>query len=237
MNKILIVMLMFGILLFGCLGEPQTPPDEPEEEEPDEPEPVPNPTFTITGPNDGQVIMTTEEFTDLTVSIAVQNLVVKPPGGSAEKGYGHFHFTLDDGSPIVVSSKTHTLSGISPGEHTLKVELMNNDHTQYSPPIVATVSFTVEEEITEYQPKEIEVVIKDFAYEPEETNAMVGDTIVWNNEGRYPRAAICEGAFDTGMIAPGESKSTTLDKAISCDFFTPNYPSMVGKLTVTEPEE
>jgi len=231
MKKMFIAMLLFGILMFGCLGEPETPPEEPEEV-PEEPVAVPDPSFAVTSPADGVVIKTTEEFTDVTVSLAVQNLIVKPPGGSAEKGYGHFHFTLDQGSPVVVSSKTHTLIGLEPGEHTLMIELMNNDHSAYSPAITRTVSFTIEEEATEYQPKELEVVIRDFSYEPEDVSATVGDTIVWKNEGRYPRAAMCDGMFDTKMIAPGESSSTTMEKAFSCDFFTPNYPTMTGHITV-----
>ncbi len=236
MNKLLIAIIVFGMLLFGCTEGPSPveEEEEPEKEETEVPETVPDPSFTITSPNYGQIIKTDKEFTDISVSLSVQDLIVKPPGGSAEKGYGHFHFILDEGSPIVVSSKSHTLSGVSPGEHTLKVELMNNDHTPYSPPISESVSFVVDMEQTEYQPAEHEVIINDFSYEPDTLNVKVGDAVVWKNEGKFPRSATCKGFFDTRMISPGESESVIFEKEFSCDYFASNYPLMKGRITVEE---
>ena len=124
MDKLIISMLLFSILLFGCLGEPEVPDEMPEEEEEQPEQVVPTPTFTIASPAQGEVVKSSEEFADVVVSISAQNLVVKAPGGAANKGDGHFNFVLDGGEVIVVSGKTYTLTGLSSGSHTLEVELI-----------------------------------------------------------------------------------------------------------------
>ena len=85
-------------------------------------------------------------------------------GGANKPGAGHLHFSLDDGkydtpkysgpngklavqlgvdgmySPA--TEPTITYSGLPPGEHTLEVELVNNDHSETG--TSATTSFTVQ---------------------------------------------------------------------------------------------
>ncbi len=233
MNKIIISMLLFSILLFGCLGEPEAP-EEPEEETPPEEEYVPNPTFTIVNPENGMTITTNEEFAEITVSISAQNLVVKSPGGSAKKGEGHFHFMLDGGDPIIVSTKTYTLVGLEDGDHSLTVALMNNDHTPYG--VSNTVSFAIERENLEYVPEEYEVSIKDFSYEPEELTVNVDDKVTFVNDGAYPRSATCfvdgEQVFDSEIIGPGEKATVTMETAADCEYYSLTHMAMKGHMTI-----
>jgi hypothetical protein len=85
-------------------------------------------------------------------------------GGAKEEGAGHLHFSMDDGrydtpkysgangklavqlgvdgqySPATEPAITYT--GLPPGEHTLEVDLVNNDHSETG--TSATTTFTVE---------------------------------------------------------------------------------------------
>jgi hypothetical protein len=61
-------------------------------------------------------------------------------------GQGHVHVWLDDQNPtndtakMVVTDNT-IYSDVPAGNHTLKAELVNNDHTSFNPPELVTVSF------------------------------------------------------------------------------------------------
>lgn len=238
MEKIIISMLLCSILLFGCIdlgGGSQEVPDETVEE-PEVKENVPNPAFNIVSPLDGETITSDEEFSEVTVSIAVQNLVLKTPGGSAKKGEGHFHFVLDNGDPVIVTTKTYTLKGLESGEHTLKVELMNNDHTPYSPSVKRTVKFTIEGGAREYEPTDYTVKIKDFSYEPANIVVNVGDRVTWVNEGAYPRSATCSGKFDTMVIAPKQNATITMDQPLDCEYFSLTHMAMKGHIKVEKVE-
>ncbi|MFH1394004.1 MAG: plastocyanin/azurin family copper-binding protein [Candidatus Micrarchaeota archaeon] len=240
MSKLIISMLLFSILLFGCLGEPEVPEEPEGETPPGEDVTIPMPSFTIVSPAAGAVVKSAEENAEVTVSVSAMNLIIKTPGGAAKKGEGHFHFMLDGGNAIVVSEKTYTLTGINPGTHTLRIELMNNDHTAYSPPIVKEVTFTVEYEPAEYLPQEYTVKIKDFAFEPAQITVNVDDVVTWVNEGAYPRSATCylNGVeiFDSDIIGPGEQASVTMKKAVTCEYYALTYMAMKGHITV-EPHD
>ncbi len=95
----------------------------------------------ILKPADGEVI----KGTDITIAIQTKNLVVKKAGDAPEYGEGHFHISLDDGQYIMIFSNTYVLREVSPGEHELEVELRNNDHTAYNPPIEKKVRFTTKQ--------------------------------------------------------------------------------------------
>lgn len=236
MNKIIISLLLVSVLLFGCIDLGGDQPEEEPEEEPEVEKPVPDPTFSIVGPADGDVIYTEREFSEVTVSLTVQNLMLKSPTGAAKKGEGHFHITVDNGDPIVVTTKTYTLTGLEQGEHDVKVELMNNDHSSYYPRVIREVSFTIERENVEYEPKEYTVTINDFDYEPSDITVNVGDKVTWVNNGAYPRSATCTDGFDTKVIAPGESATLVMDKALDCDYFALTHRVMKAHITVNEVE-
>ena len=57
-------------------------------------------------------------------------------------GEGHVHFTLD-GEPFKMSVEpNYTYEGVTPGEHTLEAELVQNDTKPFSPPVKQEIVFT-----------------------------------------------------------------------------------------------
>lgn len=61
-------------------------------------------------------------------------------------GQGHIHVWLDDQNPTAESAAkviedNFTFSDVPAGDHTLKAELVNNNHTSLTPPQVVTVQF------------------------------------------------------------------------------------------------
>ncbi len=232
-----LLVLVFGIMLltFGCIdlgGE------APEEEQPVEPVPEPvvrAPSFSIISPDEGEVISTDGEYGSLDVVLSTSDLIIKPDGSSPNKiGEGHFSVAVDGGEAVHVFSKTHTLEGVGAGSHTLRVELLNNDHTSYSPPVIRTVNFYVEESSAEYIPKDYTVTINDFSYDPETITVTRGDRVTWENKGAYPRSATHTGVFDTEVIAPGESATVTIDTVGTFEYYSLTYMAMKGTVVVEE---
>lgn len=97
---------------------------------------------------------------DVLVAIAVRGFnVVDKLGEDAKKGEGHVHYYLDvaqipttpgkaavtddDETYHATASTSHTWTDVEPGEHTLGVQLVNNDHTPLEPPSTHEVQITV----------------------------------------------------------------------------------------------
>ena len=57
-------------------------------------------------------------------------------------GEGHLHLMLDL-QPLVIwdRAEPYTFTNVPPGQHELKVELANNDHSSLAPPVVQTIQF------------------------------------------------------------------------------------------------
>ncbi|MDD5172061.1 MAG: hypothetical protein PHF60_03425 [Candidatus ainarchaeum sp.] len=234
---------LFGItvaflLIAGCLGvgeQPQNVTNETNETPP--PPPVKVPSFTITSPGQGETVLIQGDTGDITLLISTQNLLLKQPGGVAKNGEGHFKITVDNGNPLTVSTKTYVLSGMTVGEHTVKVELYNNDRTSYSPSISKQVTFNVEKEKpAEYIPQEYTVSIEDFAYDPADITVKVGDSVTWDNTGAYPRSATCfingKQVFDTTVLGPGKSATIKMVETMECEYYSVTHVAMKGHITV-----
>jgi hypothetical protein len=111
-----------------------------------------DPSLTVVAPADGAVV----DGGSVTVSFRVSDFKIVPsPVPVSEFGKrpdlnrpneGHIHLVLDL-QPLVVwgSEESYTFDGVAPGEHLLKVELANNDHSSLAPPVVRTVRFQVRE--------------------------------------------------------------------------------------------
>ncbi|OGN93026.1 MAG: hypothetical protein A2Z75_07950 [Chloroflexi bacterium RBG_13_50_10] len=95
---------------------------------------------------------------DVNVTVSVSNFNVVDKQGQANiAGQGHIHYFLDvvapttAGVPAVpasgtwahVSALTNTFSNVEPGTHSISVELVNNDHTPLTPPVVANITIGV----------------------------------------------------------------------------------------------
>jgi len=75
---------------------------------------------------------------DATVSISVDNFTVGNGTGD-----GHWHYTLDGGSEVMVyDTNDVSLTGLANGEHTLVAWLVDNSHTALDPAVEETITFT-----------------------------------------------------------------------------------------------
>jgi plastocyanin len=233
--KMLVLALGILILLSGCIDLGGEVPEEEEEAAP-APEPVARtPSFTIVSPDEGEVITTETDYGSIDVALSTSDLIIKPEGSAPNKvGEGHFAISVDDGDTLHIFSKTYILEGVEPGSHTLRVELLHNDHTSYSPPTVKTVNFYVEKVSTEYVPKDYTVTIHDFNYEPETITVNVGDRVTWVNEGSYPRSATYTGVFDTEVISPGNSATVAMKTAGTFEYYSLTHMAMKGTVVVEE---
>lgn len=105
-------------------------------------EAVANPSLGIDSPSDGDFIL----GTDVDVSLTVQNFTVGAVGSGAD---GHIHYTVDGGSnQIKYDTNPITLSGLSYGEHTVSLELVDDGHNALDPAVTSSLTFTTYKEQT-----------------------------------------------------------------------------------------
>ena len=107
-----------------------------------------SPELVVSAPAEGATIT----GTDVAVTFQVSGVRLVPSGvplteagkrpDANRPGEGHLHFMLDL-LPIVVweRGEPYTFSNITPGDHQLMVELVNNDHSPLSPPVVRQIRF------------------------------------------------------------------------------------------------
>lgn len=79
------------------------------------------------------------------VSFAVTNFVLTEPVGQPKAlNTGHMHIFLD-GAYIGQATSVNSIQfiGLSPGTHTIKLELVNNDHSPLSPDVSKSITVTV----------------------------------------------------------------------------------------------
>jgi hypothetical protein len=87
----------------------------------------------------------------VTVTVAVQNFKLVAPGGPNVPGEGHYHVYLDGatGGNYLAAGQTPTKPvtipvGTTPGAHTLRVNISNNDHSPLTPPVEEILPITVQ---------------------------------------------------------------------------------------------
>jgi uncharacterized surface protein with fasciclin (FAS1) repeats len=114
------------------------------------------PTVNITAPQEGANLTAP----NVTVTVNVTNFTLVEPRGQANAtNQGHLHFYRDvrvpttPGQPAVIpndtmlwaltANTTYTWTNLTPGAHNFSVQLVNNDHTPLSPPVLDTVNVTV----------------------------------------------------------------------------------------------
>jgi predicted lipoprotein with Yx(FWY)xxD motif len=116
--------------------------------------PIAAPALSIVSPSNGATV----PAGDLTVNVKVDNFnVVDKQGQPNVSGEGHVHFYLDvpapttPGQPAIppsgawahVSGTTFTFTNVTPGTHTITVQLINNDHSPLIPIVTAQATITV----------------------------------------------------------------------------------------------
>jgi hypothetical protein len=85
------------------------------------------------------------DFVASGISIVPSSVPLEQAGLQPEAnrpGEGHVHFMLDTW-PVVVweRNETYVFNDVPPGEHQLMVELVENDHSPLSPPVVQQIRF------------------------------------------------------------------------------------------------
>lgn len=106
------------------------------------------PTLTLTSPTNGAALSgstVTVEFATIEWKIVPSQVDLTDYGKMPElnrPNEGHVHLSLDLW-PLVIwqEAGAYTFTNVPPGEHQLKVELVNNDHSSLSPPVVQVVRF------------------------------------------------------------------------------------------------
>jgi len=235
MKYAILGLLLISLMFFGCTGG-ETPQNVTNDTTPPPPPPKP-PSISIVSPTEGQVVMSPEDTMDVSLTISTQNLILKSPGTAAKYGEGYLKVTIDAESSKAVTSKTYLVSGLSIGAHTIKVEVMNNDRTSYSPAISKQVAFTIEKEKPkEYVPVDYTVSITDKAYEPASITVKVGDRVTWVNKGNMPQTATCfiggKKVFDTQTLASGKNATITMSEMFECDYYSSMFRVVTGKIKV-----
>jgi plastocyanin len=226
-KKLFLVFALFGLLLFGCITQEASPVQK-------NTTPIvtaKRPSFDILSPLEDATITITDTTTDLVVKLRPNNLALVNSGTKNKEGEGHFTITLD-GNSVVTAETTYKFNNLSIGQHTLRVEVKQNDDTSYNPKIVKTITFTIAKEQLVAEPKTYEIGISNFAFSPAEITIAVNDTIVWKNTDQMPHTATSLGNFDTGAIQPGGSDSVTFTKAGVYSYICTIHPNMKGKVTV-----
>lgn len=234
-QQFILGLILASIILMGCTS--QQPVENLTNTTPPPPPPPKTPTISITAPTEGQVMVIPEDTTEVTLTLNTQNLVLKPPGGAAKKGEGHFRVTVDSATPVTVTTKTYLISSLGVGTHTIKVELLNNDRTVYSPAISKEVTITIEKEKPkDYIPQSYTVTVQNFNYQPAEITVKVGDSITFVNAGNFPNSATCflgaRQIFDTNVLGHGQSATITFTDMGECQYYSTTNPSVKGKVTV-----
>lgn len=135
----LFLTLFVALLILSGTGCPGQEPTIQDTSETQTTAPADHPSVEIISPAEGEVVKARQ----VTVRIETKNFRVATPGGAPVPGEGHFHVILDDAEPNITDNDTVTFP-VTSGTHTIKVVLVNNDHTDFSPPVATTVDFSVE---------------------------------------------------------------------------------------------
>lgn len=98
-----------------------------------------DPSLSIASPANNTIF--NPETTTVNISLIILNFVVGTPGAGID---GHIHYSVNGGS-VVMQYDTNpiVLNGLTPGSYNVLVELVNNSHQPLSPPVTASVNFTI----------------------------------------------------------------------------------------------
>jgi plastocyanin len=83
---------------------------------------------------------------------------------------------------------------------------------------------------------EVEVKMKNIAFDPKDVNVKVGQTIKWENEDTVDHNVVAKSGadFKSDLFGKGGTYSTKVTKAGEIDYVCTVHPGMDGKITVTE---
>lgn len=236
-NLFLLLVISGSVfLLFGCVAE-QSAPLENQSSNQTTPAPVLSPSLAIVSPQSGTTFTSDEKTYSVDVSINYQNLVLKSPTQTNKKGEGHIKYFVDDVDMGLIKSKSFTIPSLELGDHTLRVEVLNNDGSLYSPRIFKEVFFTVSpSQNSPSAPSEYVVEILDSGFTPSLLTVHVGDSITFVNKMSSPQSAlsVVNGVelFNTKVIGTNMNSSVTLTYSGEIEYYSFVRPQVKGKLVV-----
>ena len=252
---IIVALLLFS---FACTPTTTTTPATPT--------PKVGPTLKITVPIEGTIV----SAGDVKVSVEVSNFnLVEKRGQANVTSEGHIHYFMDvpaptaAGKPAVTAPGTYAATAATsytwpnpaPGTHTFSAEMVNNDHTPLSPPVVARVMITVAvpppgrptaAPPPSGQPTTINLSAASFAFDKKTLTVPSGArvTVVFENKDSAPHnLGIYQTSEATQVLFRGETIAGA--KTTSYEFTAPATPGtyffrcdihptrMVGELIVT----
>jgi plastocyanin len=168
-----------------------------------------DPGITLTSPADGDTVPTSFPVQITPANFAPTSAL---EGKTNVPGYGHYHVWVD--TPEMPSSLaglalmpgtngfTLDLSAWGEGEHTIRIEPAQNDHTMYDPATPVTFTVTVSADATPAPivspaasaagPAADAVTVQmtdQLRFEPEDVAIAVGQTVTWVNASALPHTA------------------------------------------------
>jgi hypothetical protein len=98
------------------------------------------PSIEITSPESGTV-----NSSSVSLHVAVENLTLDPAavGKDNEEGHGHYHVFVDGEYYDYNATEDFVVSDLTPGDHVIEVELVNNDHSSLDPRVVDYITVNV----------------------------------------------------------------------------------------------
>ena len=100
---------------------------------------VAGPILSIFSPTEGQVLPDTASTT-MDVTFTVSNFTVATAGN----GDGHLHYSVDGGANVMkFDTDPITLTGLALGDHTIYMELVDDNHDPLDPAVNQTVNFSI----------------------------------------------------------------------------------------------
>ena len=99
------------------------------------------PTIDILHPTEGQMVYGNQ----LHLKLDVENIELNGSaiGGTNVPGEGHYHLYINDALIGPYASLDLNLSDLPEGDHNLRVEIRENDHSELDPPVEDQVNFTI----------------------------------------------------------------------------------------------
>jgi hypothetical protein len=95
----------------------------------------------IVQPEPGDVVPTDEVVVEVELTGAT---LAEEASTRVEPDEGHIHISVDGETITLLGGLREEVPGLEPGTHLLEVEFAANDHGPFEPPVIETVTFTVE---------------------------------------------------------------------------------------------
>lgn len=201
------------------------------------------PSIKILGPTEGSLLYT--DKVQVGVSVFKHELADFRTYSTPKVGQGHVHIWLDTdvNDPKIayklVNGEPVTFDDVKPGEHTLTVQLVGNDHKPISPAVKKVVKFNTKKDAAspkqDTAPKTSTLTIKDFKFSPDPLTISVGSTLtITNNDEAAHTVTAKDGSFDSDLLSKGESKTIAFNKAGEYEIYCKPHTFMIGKIIVED---